>query len=186
LPALEVLEAALESVPVDPRQEKADAVPAEVSVRAACPESIRMTDTPSSVTAKTEDGNFSNLESAIVIPAGHTSVSTDANTRQLDEIKALTMHNMVDCDASGSKKMIFLTNYQAQLFDSTNIKSFMESFEFPKPKLVIWFMPCCGGSSTINSGMIPQFKKLKHSDPDFEQKWKKLLKVQAVNSPDPV
>ena len=120
------------------------------------------------------------------VPVVEDAKMPDANSKQLDEIKALTMHNMVDCDASGSKKMIFLTNYQAQLFDSTNIKSFMESFEFPKPKLVIWFMPCCGGSSTINSGMITQFKKLKPSDPDFEQKWKKLLKVQAVNSPDPV
>ena len=41
-----------------------------------------------------------------------------ANSKQLDEIKALTMHNMVDMDPSGKKRLIFVTNHQAKLFNS--------------------------------------------------------------------
>jgi hypothetical protein len=48
----------------------------------------------------------------------------DANSKQLDEIKALTMHHMVDTDPSGRKRLIFLTNHQAMLFNSSNIPSF--------------------------------------------------------------
>lgn len=110
----------------------------------------------------------------------------DANSKQLDEIKALTMHHMVDMDPSGRRRLIFLTNHQAKLFDASNIPKVLQSLEYPTPKLVIWFMPCCGGTATITNGMITQFKQLKASDPEYEQTWKKLLKVQAVNSPDPV
>ena len=84
-----------------------------------------------------------------------------------------------------SRKLIFLTNHQAKLFQMNNIASFLESFDYPTPKLVIWFMSCSGGSSTINSGMLSSFKALRPSDPGFEQKWKELLKIQADNSPDP-
>ena len=120
------------------------------------------------------------------VPVVEDAKMPDANSKQLDEIKALTRHIMVEMDPSGRKRLIFVTNHQAKLFNSSNISSFLQSLEYPTSKLVIWFMPCCGGSATITNGMITQFKQLKASDPDYEQKWKKLLKVQAVNSPDPV
>ena len=106
--------------------------------------------------------------------------------KQLDEIKALTMHKMVDEyeTPNGTKKLIFFTNYQvwqkrhgaynsktldcmlemspflnfpllqAALFTIENIHSMISAYEFPKPKLVITFMPCSGSSHTINHGMI--------------------------------
>ena len=43
---------------------------------------------------------------------------------------------------------------QAALFTIENIHSMISAYEFPKPKLVITFMPCSGSSHTINHGMI--------------------------------
>jgi hypothetical protein len=41
-----------------------------------------------------------------------TEYVTDGQQAQLDEIMALTMHQMVDSDSSGRRKLIFLTNHQ--------------------------------------------------------------------------
>jgi len=49
----------------------------------------------------------------------------------------------------------------------------------PKPRKV------AGGSHTIDSGMIKAFRSLPRSDPaEFCREWKKLLRIQALNSPN--
>ena len=104
----------------------------------------------------------------------------------MDEIKALTMHRMIDESGEGpdSKKLVFFTNFQAGLFTLELIPQLLAAFDFPKPKLVITFLPCAGGSHTIDYGMLSGFKKLKASSPTFTEDWKALLQVQAQNDPN--
>ena len=103
----------------------------------------------------------------------------------MDEIKALTMHRMIDESGEGpdSKKLVFFTNFQAGLFTLELIPQLLAAFDFPKPKLVITFLPCAGGSHTIDYGMLSGFKKLKASSPTFTEDWKALLLIQVLNDP---
>ena len=122
------------------------------------------------------------------------TTTTNANLRkmagekeaEIDKIKALTMHRMVHESGEGSntKKLVFFTNHQAELFNLELIPTLLAAFNFPKPKLVITFLPCSGGSHTINYGMLSGFKKLKASSPTFTEDWKALLQVQAQNDPN--
>jgi hypothetical protein len=104
---------------------------------------------------------------------------------EIDEIKALTMHRMIDESGEGSntKRLVFFTNHQASLFNLELIPMVLAAFDFPKPKLVITFLPCAGGSHTINHGMLSGFKKLKANSPTFTEDWKALLLTQVLNDP---
>ena len=106
--------------------------------------------------------------------------------QQIDEIKALTMHRMIDesGDGASQKKLVFFTNHQAGLFTLDLIPTLTSAFQFPRPKLVINLLPCAGGTATINYGMLAGFKKLKPDSPSFTNDWKELLAVQAKNDPN--
>ena len=117
---------------------------------------------------------------------GNASSRSHEREAEMDEIKALTMHRMIDETGEGSnaKKLVFFTNFQAGLFTLDLIPQLLSAFNFPKPKLVITFLPCGGGSQTIKYGMLPGFTKLKANSPTFTEDWKALLQVQAQNDPN--
>jgi len=106
--------------------------------------------------------------------------------KELDEIKAKTMHEMVIefHDGTWPNKLVYFTNAQAALFTIDNIPKLLDAFQFDRPKLVIWLMPCSGGSTTINHGMLTGFRDLDPTAADYTEQWKKLLRVQAVHDPD--
>jgi len=116
---------------------------------------------------------------------GNASSRSHEREAEMDEIKALTMHRMIDETGEGSnaKKLVFFTNFQAGLFTLDLIPQLLSAFNFPKPKLVITFLPCGGGSQTIKYGMLPGFTKLKANSPTFTEDWKALLLIQVLNDP---
>jgi len=116
---------------------------------------------------------------------GNASSRSHEREAEMDEIKALTMHRMIDESGEGSntKRLVFFTNHQASLFNLELIPTVLAAFDFPKPKLVITFLPCAGGSHTINHGMLSGFKKLKANSPTFTEDWKALLLTQVLNDP---
>eukprot|EP00656_Telonema_subtile_P051846 TRINITY_DN7075_c0_g1_i2.p1 TRINITY_DN7075_c0_g1~~TRINITY_DN7075_c0_g1_i2.p1 ORF type:complete len:886 (+),score=158.92 TRINITY_DN7075_c0_g1_i2:107-2764(+) len=62
---------------------------------------------------------------------------------ELQELKARTMHNMVETIHTevGQKKMLFLHNNQARVFDGDNVVRLLAAFELPEPRLVIQLVP---------------------------------------------
>ena len=101
---------------------------------------------------------------------------------QLDEIKALTMHGMVDASGDG-KRLVFLTHYQASLFSVETIPMLLEAFDIKGYKLVITFLPAKGGTATLNYGMIEKFKGLSKTDPNYIERCKEVLEIQASRDP---
>ena len=158
---------------------------------------------PPAATPPAVVGETVNKAIAVVTPpesnamAASTSRPTTANASralrqmasekeaEIDEIKALTMHRMIDETGEGSnaKKLVFFTNHQASLFNLELIPTLLAAFDFSKPKLVITFLPSAGGSHTIKHGMLPGFKKLKANYPTFTEDWKALLLTQVQNDP---
>ena len=104
------------------------------------------------------------------------------NMKQLDEIKALTMHGMVDASGDG-KRLVFLTHYQASLFSVETIPMLLEAFDIKGYKLVITFLPAKGGTATLNYGMIEKFKGLSKTDPNYIERCKEVLEIQASRDP---
>ena len=66
---------------------------------------------------------------------------------ELNNIKARTMHNMVE-ELSGNKKLLFLTNSQAATLASSGetIQKMLDSLDLPKPKLVINLLMSLGST----------------------------------------
>ena len=110
----------------------------------------------------------------------------DEMMQEVQDIKARTMYNMIteveDPAGKDKKKMCFLTNRQAGLFHEGNINKIIQAFELPTPKLVIRLMTIGGGTASRQYGMIQAFKNIKR-DGNYEEMWKKVLRIQAQNNP---
>ena len=78
---------------------------------------------------------------------------------ELEEIKAKTMFHMIeDITLKGSlKRVLFMTNAQARMFD--NVKLLLDAFDFPRPQLVIMLM-----RSKHGIAYYKWRKKCNHSD----------------------
>jgi hypothetical protein len=80
----------------------------------------------------------------------------DISQEQLQMIKARTMFQMteeIDDGGGGRKRLLFLTNTQAELLagSSASIQKMLDALEIPKPKLVINLLPSQGFSDYIYS-----------------------------------
>ena len=111
----------------------------------------------------------------------------DKMSQEMQEIKARTMFGMIDevIDATGgdAKKLVFLTNRQANLFTAENINKLIEAFDIKPPKLVIRLMSIGAGPQTRAFGMVNAFKYVKR-DSTYEEEWKKVLRIQSENNPN--
>jgi len=88
-----------------------------------------------------------------------------------------------DLTSKESKRMVFLTNRQASLFDQSSIHKLLDAFEIPPPKLVIRLLPCRGGPQTRAFGMVSAFRHVA-KDNTYTEEWKKVLRIQAENNPN--
>lgn len=111
----------------------------------------------------------------------------DRMSQEMQEIKARTMFGMIDevIDATGgdAKKLVFLTNRQANLFKAENINKLIKAFDITPPKLVIRLMSIGAGPQTRAFGMVNAFKYVKR-DSTYEEEWKKVLRIQSENNPN--
>lgn len=92
-------------------------------------------------------------------------------------VEEVTDHTTKEC-----KRMVFLTNRQAELFDNSSIHKLLGAFAIPAPKLVIRLMPCQGGPHTRAYGMVSAFRHVPKDD-TYTEEWKKVLRIQAENDP---
>ena len=78
---------------------------------------------------------------------GDDAASDRQTWRELQEIKAKTMYQMLEevSTSHGTKKVVYLTNAQASLFDEDNIDVLLKTFEMTESKLVIILMYTLGG-----------------------------------------
>ena len=81
----------------------------------------------------------------------------------LDQIKARTMFNMVEPLDNGARRLLFLTNAQAELLASSPalIQKMLDALEVPKPSLVIEFLSSWGFRGSTQLFVPEGYKRLK-------------------------
>ena len=99
----------------------------------------------------------------------------DLSREQLQMIKARTMYQMVEEIDDGKKKLLFLTNAQADLIASSpvSVQKMLDVFEIPRPSLLINLLESCGFRESTHIwsaeelGERPDLAGLLHDKPPF-------------------